>query len=75
MASHNQGDGSDPTRGSGDDKVTQEVTPDLEAPPGAQTSSTHPGEADPAGGGCLKYGWGCLPVVAALVLIPTGLLF
>ncbi len=74
MAPTQQGGGSDRNRGSGDDKVTEEVFPDPEAPPGAQTDA-RPGEADPAGGGCLKYGWGCLPVVAGIALIPAGLFF
>jgi hypothetical protein len=30
---------------------------------------------DPARGGCLKFGWGCLPVLLGLMLIPAGLFF
>ncbi len=30
------------------------------------------GEPDPAGGGCLKLGWGCLPVMlGAAILLPS----
>lgn len=29
------------------------------------------GRADPDGGGCLKLGWGCLPLMAALMLLPA----
>jgi hypothetical protein len=70
------GSGSDPTRGTGPDKVTVARPAGLDAPPGAldnepQGSST----PDPARGGCLKLGWGCLPVVAGLLLVPAGLFF
>ena len=34
---------------------------------------TEPGTAEPARGGCLNFGWGCLSVVAGLLLIPAGL--
>lgn len=65
----------DPTRGTGHDKVTQAVEPDLEASPNAQANEA-PGSnaADSARGGCMGYGWGCLPVTASLLLIPAGLL-
>jgi hypothetical protein len=33
------------------------------------------GEPDPGGGGCLKLGWGCLPVIALLALLPTYIFF
>ena len=42
--------------------------------PGPDTSSSA-GRADPEGGGCLKLGWGCLPVIAAVLLVPGILLF
>ena len=39
-----------------------------EPAPGA---GEHAGEPDPRGGGCLKLGWGCLPmVVAGVGLLP-----
>ena len=66
--------GSDPTRGTGRDKVTEEAAAGTEAPPHAQDSEPA-GGADPARGGCLKFGWGCLPVFACLTLIPAGLLY
>ncbi len=66
----------DPARGTGDEKVTEAVSPGLDAPPGAQNAeppgSAHP---DPTRGGCLKFGWGCLPVAVGIVLLPTGLFF
>ena len=35
------------------------------------TRTTDEFEAKPEGGGCLKFGWGCLPVlVAGLGLLP-----
>jgi hypothetical protein len=33
------------------------------------------GRADPGGGGCLKFGWGCLPLLAAVLLLPPWLMF
>ncbi len=67
---------SDPTRGSGPDKVTQMEPPGLDAPPHAQDGEpSGSGTADPARGGCLKLGWGCLPVLAVAALIPAGLFF
>jgi len=65
---------SDPTRGSGPDKVTEvasaETTGDgpLNEPEGSSTP-------DPARGGCLKFGWGCLPVLAAVAIIPAQFFF
>ena len=32
------------------------------------------GRPDPGGGGCLTFGWGCLPVLAAAMLVAPGLL-
>lgn len=26
-------------------------------------------------GGCLKLGWGCLPVIAAVLMLPVGYFF
>lgn len=43
-----------------------------EPAPGA---GEHAGEPDPRGGGCLKLGWGCLPVLAGVMLLPGSLLF
>jgi hypothetical protein len=79
MTSGDGGSGgtSDPTRGSGPDTTTEAVAPDLDAPAGVQKNE--PGgslEPDPAGGGCLKYGWGCLPMFAGLlVLVPAGIIY
>ncbi|HEX8449676.1 MAG TPA: hypothetical protein VF652_08805 [Allosphingosinicella sp.] len=68
--------GGDPTRGTGADKVTEMAQPGLEAPPHAlDNEPPGSGAADPARGGCLKFGWGCLPVLLGFVLIPTGLFF
>lgn len=64
----------DPTRGTGADKVTEMVSPGLDAPPHAQdTEPSGSATADPARGGCLKFGWGCLPVLLGFMLIPAGL--
>ena len=72
----NDPDGGDPTRGTAPGKVTQVVDPDLEAPPHAQSNEPQGSNAaDPARGGCMGLGWGCLPVVACLLLVPAGLLF
>lgn len=40
-------------------------TPDSDA-------EDHAGRPDPAGGGCLRLGWGCLPVVIGAMLIVPG---
>lgn len=68
--------GSDPTRGTGPVKVTEMSPAGLEAPPKALNSEP-PGSGmpDPARGGCLKFGWGCLPVLLGFILVPAGLLF
>lgn len=68
--------GSDPTRGTGPDKVTEMSPAGLEAPPDALHSEP-PGSImpDPARGGCLKFGWGCLPVLLGFILVPAGLFF
>ena len=72
----NESNGDDPTRGTGPDKVTQAVEPDLEAPPNAQANEvSRSNAADPARGGCMKFGWGCLPVLASLLIVPAELLF
>ena len=64
----------DRSRGSGPEKVTELVTPDLESPADSQKNEPAGGvEPDPAGGGCMKYGWGCLPVVAIVLMLPAGL--
>ena len=65
---------SDPTRGSGPDKVTEVASAEttraeaLKEPEGSSTP-------DPARGGCLKFGWGCLPVLAGVAIIPVQLFF
>jgi hypothetical protein len=63
----------DPTRGSGPDKQTVAGEPGLDADPGALKNEP-PGsnEPDPAQGGCLKLGWGCLPVVAFCLVAPAS---
>ncbi|HYG48298.1 MAG TPA: hypothetical protein VD846_10205 [Allosphingosinicella sp.] len=33
------------------------------------------GTPDPARGGCLKLGWGCLPILPAVMLVPAGMFF
>jgi hypothetical protein len=66
----------DSSRGSGPDKVTQAVDPDLDAPAGAQRNEADgSNEPDPAGGGCLRFGWGCLPVLAVIAALPIHLFF
>jgi hypothetical protein len=66
----------DPTRGTGPDKGTEAQAPGLDAPPHAQENE-QPGDgaADPTRGGCMKLGWGCLPVLGGLMLLPAGLFF
>lgn len=69
-------DGSDPTRGTGADKTTEASPKAYDAPPGANANEPPgSGTRDPARGGCLKFGWGCLPVFACLTLTPAGLLY
>ena len=67
----------DPTRGTGPEKVTQAADPGLEAGPYAGDSENPSTNApDPARGGCMRFGWGCLPVLAGIaLLLPAGLLF
>lgn len=66
----------DPARGTGPDKVTEMAPPGLDAPPNAQDDeASGSGAADPARGGCLKMGWGCLPALLGFMLIPAGLFF
>jgi hypothetical protein len=63
-------------RGTGPDKETVAESPDLDAAPGAsQQEGSGNGTPDPAKGGCMKFGWGCLPVVAFLLVAPFGLVF
>ncbi len=72
----NDGGSGDPTRGSGPEKVTEAQAPGLDAPPHAQDQEpAGAGAADPARGGCMKLGWGCLPLVAGAMLLPAGLFF
>ena len=66
----------DPTRGTGPDKVTEANAPGLDAPPHAQDQeASGSGTPDPAQGGCMKLGWGCLPVLAGAMLIPVQMFF
>ena len=66
----------DPTRGTGRDKMTEVREPGLDAPPHALDSEpSDSGAGDPARGGCMKLGWGCLPVLVGAMLLPAGLLF
>ena len=37
-----------------------------------EPESDSPGRPDPAGGGCLRLGWGCLPVIVGAMLIVPG---
>ena len=66
----------DPTRGAGPNKITEAVEPDLNAPPDAQRNEDpKSGAPDPARGGCMRFGWGCLPLMGFLSLLPIGLLY
>ena len=66
----------DRTRGTGPEKQTTAESPSLESGPEAMDNGTAAGEPDPARGGCMRFGWGCLPVVAGLVIaVPSGLLY
>ena len=68
-------DGNDTARGTGSDKVTEAVSPDFDASPHAQENKpTNSSEPDPAAGGCMRFGWGCLPVLIGAVAHPAGLL-
>jgi hypothetical protein len=44
----------------------------VEQPTGDDTA--HTGAPDPAGGGCFRLGWGCLPVIAGVLALPGSLL-
>ncbi len=66
-------DPGDPTRGTGADKVTEEAGYGGEA--GAPSEPAGSATPDPAKGGCLRLGWGCLPVLAGAMLLPAGLFF
>ena len=67
---------SDPTRGSGDEKITEAAEPGFDEPPGAYDNEpSDSNAADPARGGCLKLGWGCLPALMIVGVMPAGLLF
>ena len=66
---------SDPTRGSGDEKITEAAEPGFDDPLGAlDNEPSDSNAADPARGGCLKLGWGCLPVLLIISVMPAGLL-
>jgi hypothetical protein len=45
----------------------------VEEPDAASESDA--GIADPERGGCLRLGWGCLPLVGGVALLPAGLWF
>lgn len=77
MIDETNGNSSDPTRGAGSDKETQAEPTGFEAPPGAfDQESAGSATPDAARGGCLKFGWGCLPIVAGLIVaIPAGLFY
>ena len=71
----NSGGDADPSRGSGAQKVTTAAASDPEAAPGALANEPADSNVpDPGGGGCLKFGWGCLPVLAVVVATPASLL-
>jgi hypothetical protein len=63
----------DPTRGTGPDKETVAAGAGLDAPPDAlKTEPSTSNEPDPAQGGCMKLGWGCLPVIAVFLAAPVS---
>ena len=65
-----------PESPSGDEKITEAVQPGLDARPGAlDNEPSDSNAADPARGGCLKLGWGCLPLLLVVTVTPAGLLF
>lgn len=35
------------------------------------TTQSDAGAPDPERGGCMRFGWGCLPMIAAIGLLPT----
>ena len=76
MASNNGDSGDrDATRGSGAEKETQAQPKGFDAPPGAfDNEAPNSAMPDPARGGCMKFGWGCLPVLVGLTLIPISFL-
>ena len=51
----------------------REASEGIETPSGGE--GDHAGTPDPRGGGCLRLGWGCLPVLAGILLIPGVTLF
>ena len=63
-----------PRSGRANVAINDQVGPDegIETPSGGEADNT--GEPDPAGGGCLKLGWGCLPLVAGVVIAVPSLL-
>jgi hypothetical protein len=66
----------DPTRGTGADKRTEARATATDGPAsGGENEPSDSATPDPAKGGCLKLGWGCLPVLAGLLLVPVGLIF
>jgi hypothetical protein len=63
----------DPARGTGPDKETVAAPRGLDEAPGAlKTEPSGSNEPDPAQGGCLKLGWGCLPAVALFLAAPVS---
>jgi hypothetical protein len=43
--------------------------------PGPSTTQGDAGAPDPERGGCMRLGWGCLPVIGLLTVLPAGLWF
>lgn len=65
----------DKHRGSGPQKETVASPAGFDASPDALANEPADSNTpDPAGGGCLKLGWGCLPVAAFWLCLPAGLL-
>ena len=64
----------DKTRGTGPDKTTEAAEPRLDAGPAARGNEAEGSSTpDSARGGCLKLGWGCLPVLIAVAAVPPAL--
>ena len=75
MATNSGGGDADPSRGSGAEKVTTAAASDPEAAPGELANEPADSNVPDAGrGGCLKFGWGCLPVLAVVLAMPASLL-
>jgi hypothetical protein len=69
-------DGSqDPTRGTGPEKETVTAGPEAESTGRASGDQAGASGEDPSRGGCLRLGWGCLPVSMGLAMLPLGHFF